>query len=102
MARPFAGAQTKLGFTVVGRRADGQSDYIGELRGLLERNTMRHNPAIDSSLKAASMAPAAQLEKRLQNWLMVPQRCPRQLHTIDREANPANKRAGNVSQQTLQ
>lgn len=59
---------SKVGFTVTGKRADGQLVYIGGVRGLVERNTMRYYLAFETFLGAASAAPASQPEKRLQSW----------------------------------
>ena len=91
----------KVGFTVTGRRADGQPDYIGGVRGVVERNTMRYYLAIDSFLGAASAAPAAQLEKRLQGWFSAVEQYPRQLHEMDRGQYLEMKRAEYVRQQTV-
>ena len=91
----------KVGFTVVGKRADGQPDYIGGVRGLMERNTMRYYLAIDSFLGAAGAAPGAQLEKRLQSWFTAAEQYPRQLHEMDRGAYLEMKRAEYLRQQTV-
>jgi hypothetical protein len=32
----------KVGFTIVDKRPDGQPVYVGKMRGVLERNTMRY------------------------------------------------------------
>jgi hypothetical protein len=90
----------KVGFTVIGKLADGQPDYIGGVRGLMERNTMRYYLAIDTFLGAASAAPTAQLEKRLQNWFTATERYPRQLHEMDRGEYLEMKRAEYLRQQT--
>ncbi len=92
----------KVGFTVVGRQANGQPIYIEGVRGLVERNTMRYYLAINSFLEADRLAPAAQLEKRLQSWFTAVERYPRQLHEMDRTAYLGMKRAENLRQQTLQ
>ncbi|MBT9613474.1 MAG: hypothetical protein IV108_09450 [Burkholderiales bacterium] len=92
----------KVGFTVIGKSADGQPDYIGGMRGLMERNTMRYYLAIDTFLGAARAAPATQLEKRLQNWFTAIEQYPRQLHEMERGAYLAMKRAEYIRQQTLQ
>jgi hypothetical protein len=92
----------KVGFTVVGKQADGQPAYIDGVRGLVERNTMRYYLAINSFLDAAGAEPAAQLEKRLQSWFTAVERYPRQLHEMDRAAYLAMKRAEHLRQQTLQ
>ncbi|MHB1085748.1 MAG: hypothetical protein ACYCZA_13035 [Thiobacillus sp.] len=91
----------KVGFTVVGKQADGQPDHIGGVRGLVERNTMRYYLAIDSFLGAAPAAPAARFEKRLQSWFTAVEFYPRQLHEMDRAAYLEMKRAEYVRQQTV-
>ena len=94
-------ASNKVGFTVIGKRADGQPDYIRGVRGLMERNTMRYYLAIDTYLGAARATPAAQLEKRLQNWFTAVEQYPRQLHEMDRGAYLEMKRAEYVRQQNV-
>lgn len=74
----------KVGFTEMGRQSNGQPDYIGGVRGVVERNTMRYYLAIDAYLGELSTPPAEQLEKRLQNWFAATERYPRQLHEVDR------------------
>jgi len=91
----------KVGFTVIGKQADGKPDYIRGVRGLMERNTMRYYLAIDSFLGAARTAPAARLEKRLQNWFTAAERYPRQLHEMDRRTYVEMKRAEHVRQQAV-
>lgn len=92
----------KVGFTVIGKLADGEPDYIGGVRGVVERNTMRYYLAIDTFLEAASAAPAVQLEKRLQSWFTAVERYPRQLHEMDRNEYLEMKRAEHLRQQTVQ
>jgi len=91
----------KVGFTVIGKQADGQPVYIGGVRGLVERNTMRYYLAIDAFLGAANAVPAAQLEKRLQSWFTAVERYPRQLHEMDRGEYLEMKRAEHLRQQTV-
>ncbi|MDD5332756.1 MAG: hypothetical protein PHS32_03340 [Rhodoferax sp.] len=95
-------ASAKVGFTVVGQLPDGQAEYIGGMRGLLERNTMRYYLAIDTYLDATSAAPPVQLEQRLQAWFTATERYPRQLHEIDRAAYLEMKRAEDLRQRTVQ
>ncbi len=90
----------KVGFTVTGKRADGEPDYIGGVRGLVERNTMRYYLAIDAFLASARTAPEAQLEQRLQNWFTATEQYSRQLHEVDRPAYLEMKRAEYSRQQT--
>jgi hypothetical protein len=90
----------KLGFTVVGTLADGQPEFIGGTRGVVERNTMRYYLAIDSYLQAERAAPADRLEKRLQTWFTAVEKYPRQLHEMERAPYLEMKRAEVARQQT--
>ena len=76
----------KVGFTVAGTQADGQPRYIGGMRGVVERNTMRYYLAIDAFLNALSAAPQAQPEKRLRDWFAASERYSLQLHEMDQAA----------------
>ena len=40
----------KAGFTIVGRRDDGSPEWIGGIRGIVERNAMRNFLALDAWL----------------------------------------------------
>lgn len=72
----------KVGFTRGARDTDGRSGYIGGMRGLAERNTMRYYLAIDAYLGSLEAAPATRLEKRLHSWYDATERYPRQLHEV--------------------
>lgn len=76
--------------------------YIGGVRGLIERNTMRYYLAIDSFIGAERALPAAQFESRLQNWFTATERYPQQLHEMDRGEYLDMKRAEYLRQQTVQ
>lgn len=82
----------KIGFTVVGRHDDGAPSYIGDVRGVLERNTMRYYLAIDAYLKTLSSPPQDQLERRLGEWYASTERYSAQLHELDETAYLAMKR----------
>lgn len=73
----------KLGFSVVSRNADGQPVYVSNMRGVMERNTMRYCLAIDSYLGALAAPPPEQLERRLRSWFAQTERYPQQLHEIE-------------------
>ena len=49
----------KVGFTVVGKEADGRPQLVGGMRGVVERNTMRYYLAIEAFLGALSAPPGA-------------------------------------------
>ena len=75
-----AGAD-KVGFSVSGTDSDGKPSYVGGVRGLVERNTMRYYLAIDDFV--AAPAPG-QLDQRLNAWFDATERYPRQLHEMDK------------------
>ncbi len=91
----------KVGFTINGKTPDGQPDYIGGVRGLMERNTMRYYLAIDSYLGAINAAPDAQLEKRLLSWFAATEKYPKQLHELDQTDYMELKRAEYTRQQNV-
>lgn len=90
----------KVGFTVAGRGHDGQIEYVDGLRGLIERNTMRYYLAIEAYLGALSVAPSAQLEKRLTDWYAAVELYPRQLHEIGLQDYLQMKRREYLRQQS--
>jgi hypothetical protein len=73
----------KVGFTVVGTQADGKPQYIGGMRGVVERNTMRYFLAVEAFLGALSVPPQARVEKSLRDWFAGSERYSRQLHEIE-------------------
>ncbi len=89
----------KVGFTRTGTTADGQAAYLAGTRGAIERNTMRYFLAIDSYLASTQVAPAQQLDTRLQSWFSATEAYPRQLHEMDRKTYVAMKRAEHQRQQ---
>jgi hypothetical protein len=79
----------KVGFSVADKDSDGKPTYVGGVRGLIERNTMRYYLAIDDYV--AAPAPT-QLEQRLNTWFDATERYPRQLHEMDKSEYLAMKR----------
>jgi hypothetical protein len=73
----------KVGFTIAGRQPDGTPRYIGGMRGVVERNTMRYYLAIESYLGALDAPPQARLEKSLRDWFAATERFPRQLRELE-------------------
>jgi hypothetical protein len=70
----------KVGFSEAGPQVNGQPQFIGGNRGLVERNTMRYFLAIEAYLAAPG---ANQFEPRLRHWFEATERHPRQLHEVD-------------------
>lgn len=77
--------RTKIGFTVVGRGADGAPQYVQGERGSLERNVMRNYLALQAYASVQGGPPAAQTEARLRAWFALTERHPAQLHEVDLE-----------------
>ena len=83
---------SKVGFTVTGSE-DGKPVYIGGVRGVVERNTMRYYLAIDAYLKGVDAPRTEQLERRLGDWFGATERYARQLREVERQAYLDMKRA---------
>ncbi|MCY1403946.1 hypothetical protein D9M71_191420 [compost metagenome] len=71
--------RNRVGFTIVGRQADGQPIHDAGMRGVVERNAMRYYLAIEAFLGALSVPPAQRQERRLQLWHASARRYPLQL-----------------------
>jgi len=95
----------KVGFTVTGKQSDGGPLYIGGMRGLVERNTVRYYLAVEAFLGALSAPPQARREKSLRDWFTASERYPRQLHELEQNEYLEMKRReflrqGNESRST--
>lgn len=83
------GYLSTLGSDKVGFTSKGPGEYIGGVRGVVERNTMRYYLAIDSYLDAPA---AGQLEQRLGAWFDATEQYAQQLHEVDRNDYMTMKR----------
>ena len=81
----------KVGFSILGRQPDGKPIRVSGLRGVLERNTLRYQLAIEAFLAAQSQPPERRQAQRLQDWFSATERYALQLHEIDRDAYLAMK-----------
>lgn len=81
----------KVGFTTVNagsavkHESSAQIEYIGGVRGVVERNTMRYYLAIDAYLSGLKASPDKRLTQRLETWFDATEQYSRQLHEISRE-----------------
>ncbi|MGJ7509583.1 hypothetical protein [Variovorax sp. GT1P44] len=82
----------KVGFTVVGKTADGGPEYIRSLRGLVERNAMRYFLTLEAYLDGFSVPPPERADKRLNSWFQSIEKYPTQLHEVDLATYLAVKR----------
>ncbi|KAF3999591.1 hypothetical protein HAV38_04795 [Glaciimonas immobilis] len=92
----------KVGFTLqdaTNNQSLKHPDYIGGVRGLIERNTMRYYLAIDSYLATLSAPSTAQREMRLEHWFSSTEQYSRQLHEMDRAAYLKMKHSEYLRQQ---
>jgi hypothetical protein len=74
----------KVGFSSTPDPSTSETRYVGGVRGLVERNTMRYYLAIDAYVGALSSPPNARLDKRLTDWFDATEQYPRQLHEVSR------------------
>ena len=82
----------KIGFSIVGYESNGTPIYIANMRGAVERNTMRYFLAIEAYLDTLSLPMAQRREKGLSDWFNAVERYPRQLHELTREEYLTMKR----------
>ena len=92
---------SKVGFSIGGRDANGQPQYIGGMRGAVERNAMRYYLAIDAFLASLSVPQPQRAEKRIQSWFTASEQYPRQLREMDRPTYVTMKRQEVERQQTM-
>ena len=72
----------KVGFSVVGRTADGRPVLANGIRGVVERNTMRYYLGIEAYLASLSLPAAEQQNKRIQDWFAATEEFAVQLHEL--------------------
>lgn len=90
----------KVGFTMKPSHGAGPPGYIGGMRGLVERNTMRYYLAIDTYLASLAIPRAQQVPWRFDHWFDATEKYPRQLHEVDRSTYLAMKRSEYQRQQS--
>ena len=87
----------KVGFsTTVGSRGEGPV-YVGGLRGVLERNTMRYYLGVETYLDSAAQPAEERVGWRLRTWFDATERYPRQLHELTKAEYLAGKQANSSS-----
>jgi hypothetical protein len=73
----------KIGFSVVERTPEGRPVYVGGVRGVVERNTMRYYVALEAYLGTLDRTAADRVEKRLRAFHAGLERYPQQLHELE-------------------
>jgi hypothetical protein len=74
----------KVGFTAIGKTQP--PEYVGGVRGAVERNTMRYYLAIEAYLASLSRPSVQQLDARLQYWFDATEAYSEQLHEVNRDS----------------
>jgi hypothetical protein len=92
----------KVGFSVTGTDAEGKPVYVGGIRGVIERNTIRYYFAIQSYLDTLELEPANRFPARIEKWFALTERFPRQLHELDKKDYLEYKQREYVDQVQLQ
>ncbi len=93
------GGRGKVGFTRVPGAA-GKSKYIGGMRGVAERNTMRYYLAMESYLGSLALPRGRQFSSRIEHWFDATQQYRLQLHEMDRSDYLSMKRSEYARQQS--
>lgn len=75
----------KVGFTRLDNPPGTEPRYIGGLRGVVERNTMRYYLAIEAFLNSMYLPPDKRLSRRLTRWYDATENYARQLHEVGRQ-----------------
>lgn len=78
-------ARDKVGFSRAAPGEAGEDGYVGGMRGVAERNTMRYYLAIEAYLRSLASPADQQLENRLAAWFDATEQYPRQLHELTRD-----------------
>ncbi len=82
----------KIGFTVTGRDAQGQPQYVKGERGSLERNVMRYYLALQAHCRERAGTPEERQQARLRTWFALTERHAAQLHEYSLEEYLSEKR----------
>ena len=72
-------SRDKVGFSVVDRTPEGRPVYVGGVRGVVERNTMRYYLALEAYLGTLDASADEGMEKRLRAFYAGLERYPLQL-----------------------
>lgn len=94
--------RNKIGFTIIGKSADGRPEYIKGVGGVIERNTMRYYLAIDAYLAEINTPEQDILEQRLLRWYNSTDQYATQLQEVQKEDYLAMKRKEYKRQQLAQ
>jgi hypothetical protein len=92
----------KVGFSVVGSDRKGGPIYVDGMAGMVERNAVRYQLAIEAYLDTLGAPPAQRFERRIARWYHLTERHPRQLFELPRSDYLEIKRRERGDQHRLQ
>ncbi|HVJ74649.1 MAG TPA: hypothetical protein VNB03_11530 [Casimicrobiaceae bacterium] len=75
----------KHGFTIVGKDASGRAQYIGGVRGIVERNAMRQLLAVEAYLDTRAREAGGRDRARLERFHALTERHAEQLRELERD-----------------
>jgi len=75
----------KHGFTIVGRDASGRAQYIGGVRGIVERNAMRQLLAVEAYLDTRAREATQRDRARFERFHALTEQHAEQLHELERD-----------------
>jgi hypothetical protein len=103
MAGYFAtSGSDKVGFSVVGADAKGNPVYVDGIEGLMERNSVRYQLAIQAYLDTLELPEGQRFERRIARWFDLTERYRPQLFELEQEEYLRNKRRERSDQLRLQ
>lgn len=92
----------KIGFTITGKDEHGNPIHVGDVRGIIERNTIRYYFAIQSYLDTAAVEPGKRFAARINQWFDLTERHPLQLHELEKQEYLQFKHQEHADQLRLQ
>lgn len=73
----------KVGFSTASRTPEGKPVYVGGVRGVVERNTMRYYLALEAYLNTLDAPAVERVDKRLREFHAGLERYPKQLRELE-------------------
>lgn len=92
----------KRGFSIIGSNKQGKPVYVGGVRGIIERNTIRYFFAIQSYLETVQVKSGERFLARINKWYDLTERFPLQLHELGKSDYLKYKRLEHADQLRLQ
>ncbi len=84
--------RSKSGFTRVDAGRDAAPEYVGGMRGIVERNAVRYYFAVQAYLESANLPQGKRFEAATERWFELTERFALQLHELDRQEYLSAKR----------